>query len=163
MDAYGYFFAERSADIDARRIEQAALVVAQAKQREANEKINQLIAESFNQSLGIPVSWSPAIKDVLSGLSEDSKGNGRSARTVIHALLNAPLSAGKLTRNTGDFLCTSPADSNGQNYGQESRECCEAVTCRACLTIALKLSAKKPNADYLLLVDDDQLDGPIPS
>lgn len=50
-------------------------------------------AEAFNASLLIPVSWRPGMKDVLSGLSEGSMGDGANRRTVVHVLLQADFTA----------------------------------------------------------------------
>lgn len=115
----------------------------QARQR---ERLAQLRAEAqeFNASLRIPVKWEPGIKDVLSGLSENSWGDGRNRATVEHILLRGDLVDGQLRRRAGDFLCTAPRGTNGKQWsaqpestyqtgGQEYRP---KVTCRACLKIA---------------------------
>lgn len=94
---------EIARDEAARQAEQAA------KDQRRRETLNaqRSRAEAFNARLALPVKWDVGIKDVLSGLSENSWGDGRSKATVEHILLLEPLSAGKLNRKEGDFLCTS--------------------------------------------------------
>ena len=108
-------------------------------------------AEQINGSLALPVAWKPAIKDVLSGLSAASWGDGRNRATVQHIWLSEPLQVGRITRKQGDFLCTSSGGTNGQNYtGQKEETWTDGegntypapVTCKACLRIARRMSAR---------------------
>lgn len=108
-----------------REIDRRALLERQAEEDEA-----------FNASLGIPVPWEVAIKDVLSGLSETSMGNGANKSTVQHVRLKADLADGRLVRRSGDFLCTGPAGSNGKRWSGEGFTSRAAVTCKACLKVA---------------------------
>ena len=108
-------------------------------------------AEQVNAGITVPVAWKPAIKDVLSGLSAGSWGDGRNRATVQHIWLTEPLQVGRLQRKAGDFLCTSAGASNGKNYtGQKEETWTDGegqpypapVTCKACLEIARRFSPR---------------------
>lgn len=102
-------------------------------------------AEIFNARIALPVKWDVGIKDVLSGLSETSCGDGRSKATVEHIYLLEPLEAGRLKRKEGDFLCTAANGTNGKRWSSKIVERCHdgegtpyqpKVTCKACLATA---------------------------
>ena len=103
-------------------------------------------AEETNAKLNIPVRWTSAQKSVLSGLSENSWGDGRNARSVNHVLLLEPLDEGKLKRKAHDFLCTSQAGSNGRRFttpdtsssGDAHGRYVSRITCKQCLATALR-------------------------
>jgi len=136
----GYFYAEPSSDVDARYVVQLENLAKKKTKEDVETKRHLVDALDFNQSLLIPVKWTPAIKDVLSGLSEHSSGEGRNTRTVIHALLKETLLRGRLKREKGDFLCTTAGGSNGKNWSDQAREHQdEKVTCKSCLDIAERL------------------------
>lgn len=110
-------------------------------------------ADAFNARIALPVRWDVGIKDVLSGLSEKSWGDGRSRATVEHIYLLESLQAGRLTRKEGDFLCTSASGTNGRRWSSKIVERCHdgegtpyrpKVTCRACLAHAERWM-KKPS------------------
>lgn len=131
------FYAEAVSDIEARRSaykKDAEEANARAK-AEAVQRKNE--SALFNNSLNIPVKWISGIKDVLSGLTEKSNGDGHNARTVYHVLLEEALSSGRLRRNAGDFLCTSNSGSNGKAWSNQKAEG-KKVTCKACLSLAKK-------------------------
>lgn len=73
-------------------------------------------ADLFNQKVNLPVPWCIGYKDVLSGLSEGSDGNGMNKATVYHVTLMDKLNLGKLKRNANDFLCTAPTGNNGKDW-----------------------------------------------
>lgn len=119
------------------------------EERRANDRKYREEARAFNASLNIPVQWVPGIKDVLSGLSANSWGDGRNAATVEHILLQEDLHDGRLQRKEGDFLCTSAHGNNGKNWSwqkesvwidSEQQEVRPKVTCKACLKIAERWS-----------------------
>jgi len=104
-------------------------------------------AEAFNARIALPVKWDVGIKDVLSGLRENSWGDGRSKATVEHIYLLEPLDAGRLTRKEGDFLCTPASGTNGKRWSSKIVERCHdgegtayqpRVTCKACLALATR-------------------------
>lgn len=98
-----------------------------------------------NDRLRLPVKWTAGQKDVLSGLSRSSTGNGRNRATVNHILLQEPLSKGRLIRKEGDFLCASDSAGNGKRWSGrpeavafdgDGRPYAPAVNCRSCLRLA---------------------------
>ncbi len=102
-------------------------------------------AEAFNARLRLPVRWDVGIKDVLSGLSASSWGDGRGKKTVEHIYLKEPLREARLVRQAGDLLCTSAAGSNGKRWSVqisssafdgEGKPFRPKVTCVACLKLA---------------------------
>ena len=114
--------------------------ILQAKVQEAR-RLEELERYAQYKSV-LPFQWETGIKDVLSGLSENSMGDGRSSRTVQHIYLLESFTGQRLRRNKGDFLCTSAKGSNGERYSQQIIEEGRAPTCRACLKIADKFAAK---------------------
>lgn len=106
-------------------------------------------AEAFNAQLHIPVKWVSGYKSVLSGLTENSWGDGRNKATVNHILLQEDLENGKIHRKEGDFLCSSSKYQNGKlwtvgssktpislAYDGEGNEYQTKITCKSCLQIA---------------------------
>jgi hypothetical protein len=132
-------------------IEREALVRRDAEAADAErnrQRLNALRAEAeaFNARLALPVQWDVGIKDVLSGLTENSWGDGRNKATVEHIYLLEPLQDGRLTRAKGDFLCTSSSGTNGMRYSSviershdgEGKTYQPKVTCKACLALAAR-------------------------
>lgn len=145
LNASGYFVC---ATLD--EIEQERQARRQAEQAET-ERVRQMRkamreeAEAFNARIALPVKWDVGTKDVLSGLSERSWGDGRNRATVQHIQLLEPLRSGQLVRQAGDFLCTSASGSNGKRwsgrtserwYDGEATPYAPKVTCKTCLTMA---------------------------
>lgn len=96
-------------------------------------------ARAFNAGLHVPVRWTPGIKDVLSGLTEHSHGNGFNAATVAHVLLQEPLAQSRLRRQAGDFLCTARSGTNGKHWSGDRTLSPDArVSCKACLRLAAR-------------------------
>ncbi len=118
---------------------------SRALQRRATLNARREDALSFNSKIKLPVRWDVGVKDVLSGLSESSMGDGRSKATVEHIYLQEPLQAGRIQRMAGDFLCTSSKGSNGKrwtdrtvstSYDGDGKPFQSKVTCKACLRVA---------------------------
>ena len=123
-------------------IRKAADEESQKSRQLENEKREE--AGIFNATINVPVKWTVGQKDVLSGLSETSWGDGRNARTVNHILLQEDLAEGRLRRGKGDFLCTSGAGANGKQWaGAAQINCVDGdgkaylpkVTCKQCLKL----------------------------
>ena len=91
-------------------------------------------AEVFNNSLNVPVQWSPEVKHILSGLSENSWGDGRRRNSKAHIYLSEALE-GRIKRSANSFLC---APSKGAHYNEliQVDKFAEKVTCPKCLEIA---------------------------
>lgn len=118
----------------------------QARETEARLRAHALDARrdeanAFNARIALPVAWTVGQKDVLSGLSARSMGDGRNRRSVNHILLEAPLALGRLRRQAGDFLCTSRSGSNGRRWASslalevdgQGASYAPRVTCAQCL------------------------------
>ena len=104
-----------------------AVELAQQERREAIE---------FNESLGIPVDWVPAVKPVLSGLTSTSWGNGLNRRSVIHVRLNQGLVDGRLRREAGQPLCGGDWGKFGEITDGDPGGWVAKVTCKSCLKTA---------------------------
>lgn len=113
-----------------------------------------LEAEAQHQDLAsfLPFKYTAGIKDVLSGLSASSWGDGRKANTVQHILLLEPYDSPRLSRRHMDFLCTNPAGSNGKNWTDNKRETwvdddnkeyTAPITCKLCLRQAEALRKRQ--------------------
>lgn len=104
----------------------------------------------FNSSLPIPVKWCTGVKQVLSGLSGKSWGDGRMRSSVEHVYLLEDLKVGRIKRNKYDFLCSNSksrlgglhfetflkwVDGDGNHYEPK-------VTCKKCLTIVERMRIK---------------------
>jgi hypothetical protein len=138
-----------------REREEAALREREHQRRQ--EEARQARAQAFNARIDLPVRWEPGIKDVLSGLSARSSGNGCSRATVVHVLLREPLQAGRLVRQAGDFLCTTAAGDNGKRWsgdpglGLDGHDHAAAVSCKACLRLAapwMREAEQAPQDDF---------------
>jgi hypothetical protein len=121
------------------------LIDAELQERKRIEKERRMEEDrAFNKSLNIGAAWYPAIKEVLSGLSE-TRGDGASRRTVTHIKLSEPLNAKRLNRKAGDFLCSQVTARGGGNWsgtgGREDDDC--RVTCKRCLEIAGRLIRRR--------------------
>lgn len=141
----GHFVCATRADIEAESAARATREHEAAEKRRLQLNALRAEAEAFNTRIRLPVRWETGIKDVLSGLSEHSWGDGRNKATVEHIYLLEPLAAGRLKRDEGDFLCTSASGSNGKRWsGQIAERAVDGdgnryqpkVTCKACLARA---------------------------
>jgi len=119
--------------------------------RHAVRNAARIDAETFNSRIMLPVNWGVGIKDTLSGLSENSWGDGRNRATVEHIYLFDALEIGKLKRKAGDFLCTSASNSNGKRWSgivaehhvdSDGNQYQPKVTCKACLARAQRYMKK---------------------
>lgn len=122
---------------------------ALAASRRATQSAIRAAAETANAELRLPVKWDVGIKDVLSGLTENSDGSGRNSRTVEHIILLEPLEYGRLVRDEGDFLCSSTKAGNGNRWSNQvpdfwvdgdGKPFQPPVTCKKCLEIALRIT-----------------------
>lgn len=140
----GGFF--RCCELDKWQKYEADLATARKEREEAyRRELNAWRDEALvhNARLQLPVKWDAGQKDVLSGLTE-LRGDGRSKRSVTHILLLEPLTAGRLERKAGDFLCTSASGSNGRRWASTKAQSIDAdgkpypskITCPKCLQLA---------------------------
>ncbi len=145
--------AETEIDSRARREEQARQrLTRQEEERQQKAALDMKLmqqAQERNARLYIPVRWTSGFKSVISGLTENSSGNGINRRTVIHVLLLEDIRDGRLVRNEGDFLCTAAGGSNGKLWvnpathsdGEYGPYVCE-ITCKQCIKAALRWQDK---------------------
>lgn len=122
------------------------------KREKENKHLDQMReeAEAFNLSLGIPIDWVSEIKPVLSGLTENSNGDGAYKKSVYHVLLKENIEEGRFKRKAGDFLCTTATQHNGHFsdlrdkeegcYGLDSKDkrYKRKVTCKSCIKTAAR-------------------------
>lgn len=143
LSRYFYLETEEEQQEKKRKIEEQKARDTQEKQERDRKRREEALA--FNASLNIPVEWGPGVKDVLSGYSEKSWGDGHNSATVYHVFLKEDIHDGRLQRKKGDFLCSSSSKDNGKNWcGQQEREWIDnnreihrpKVTCKSCLKIA---------------------------
>lgn len=145
LSTSGFFVCATVAEIERDAQERQRAAAAEAERR--RQRLNVLRAEALvlNARINLPVRWDVGIKDVLSGLSEASWGDGRAKATVEHIYLLEALQAGRLRRNVGDFLCTSAGGSNGKRWSGKIVERSQdgdgnayqpIVSCKACLATA---------------------------
>lgn len=129
-----------------------------ARQREEKARLDakRAEAEAFNAKLQLPVDWRVGIKDVLSGLSEHSMGDGRNRRTVIHIQLEEPLVSGRIRREKGDFLCTPALSDNGKQWSGNptvsssdgsGNPYAPEVSCKGCLRLAARFAEQTPSPE----------------
>lgn len=152
LNVSGFFVCATDADLAQAEAERHARQAQEDEVRRLRLNALRAEAEAFNARIKLPVRWEAGIKDVLSGLSETSRGDGRNKATVEHILLLEPLTAGRLKREAGDFLCTAASGSNGKRWSHQSAEHAvdgdgnlyqPEITCKACLALAKKWMAAR--------------------
>ncbi|MEG0868414.1 MAG: hypothetical protein RSG77_15305, partial [Hafnia sp.] len=114
-----YFYCLR--EVDAKEMREQSERRNQQRAEEELTAANRLReeAQQFYSAYSLPFSFVVSIKDVLSGLSENSMGNGTNKRTVFHLRVLEDVSWGRTTRKSGDLLCTHAAGSNGKQWCDE--------------------------------------------
>lgn len=119
----------------------------EARQREErvsyDTRLNQLRDEAiaFNATLRLPFQWQPQIKPVISGLTENSWGDGTNRATVAHIQLLEDYQNKALKRKCSEFLCTTDRgrfsdlaqDKPATNVDGEGKEYLGRITCKTCL------------------------------
>jgi len=149
LSTSGFFVCTLVQDIQVANEEQRAAEAVEYAEVFARLNTLRAEAEAFNAQIKPPVRWAVGIKDVLSGLSERSWGDGRNRATVNHVYLLEPLNSSRLKRNAGDFLCTASGDTNGKDWSGKMLETRSdgngesyqpKVTCKACLKLAKRWS-----------------------
>lgn len=145
LNMEGFFVGATAEELQRVADERRATEDAEKERQRTNRNAMRAEAEAFNATICLPVKWDVGIKDVLSGLTENSFGNGRNKATVEHIYLLEPLAQGRITRSKGDFLCTASGGSNGKRWSSVIVEHCfdgegkayqPKVTCKRCLDLA---------------------------
>jgi hypothetical protein len=151
LGRYFFYFctADEKTDIEKKAAQQAEI----EKQQDIDRRnAVRAAADTYYQQYDLPFTFEACIKDVLSGLSASSNGDGCKTNTVIHIRLNEDINIGRLNRRKGDFLCTTAqSGTNGQNYADQiSDECWDgdgnkytpAITCKQCMKLMEKYKKK---------------------
>lgn len=125
-----------SVEVEAQERSRKALAEQKAQEHRAALSRRDEEDKLFNQALGVPVAWTVGLKDVLSGLSENSDGSGRNRASVNHILLIADLADGRIERKAGDFLCATGSQPNAKNWSDQREETRGRVTCARCLSLS---------------------------
>jgi hypothetical protein len=139
------FYAVRESEIEAEEIRQKSLRDAEVERRRQLWNDRRAEAEKFNATVNLPVPWHITQKEVLSGLSATSSGDGCYKNTVQHVELLADFTAGRIRRRKHDLLCTSASGDNGQNWSNgnrnifykdgDSNDYMPKPTCKKCLNL----------------------------
>lgn len=140
-----YFYIESLDDIEKRK--QEVIKNKEKFQKKQKELRNQYRKESeeFNKSLALPFKWRTAFKPVLSGLSENSFGNGHNKSTVQHIQVLEDIKFGKLSRQKGQFLCSTNSGKQWLDNPEslltdgEGNSFMPKVSCKQCLKRAKNL------------------------
>ena len=133
-----HFFCRSLEDIEhecqkrERRQESSRQQDAEERQRDQDDSL------AFNAALNISVVWFPEIKPVLSGLTENSMGNGTNRRTVVHVVLKEAVHDGRLHRELGQPLCSKDLGSFEDLTYWHKEVVIMKVTCKTCLKIAAR-------------------------
>lgn len=122
------------------------------------ERLRARQTEDEMRNLELPVQWTAARLDNLSGLTESSSGNGYKANTVHHVLLQEPLKAGRLERVAGEYLCRADRNAKG-NYSGTSHSAVEfffdykelpaRISCKQCLKLAASVNRQLTSSSDL--------------
>ncbi len=146
LDASDLFVCATVADIEQEAEDRRAKAAADDAKRRARLDAIRDAALAANAEIALPVRWDVGVKDVLSGLSANSWGDGRSKATVEHIYLLEAFEAGRIKRRKGDFLCTMASGSNGKRWATTLERWRDGdgapyqprVSCKACLRIAAR-------------------------
>ncbi len=72
--------------------------------------------KEFYDQYNIPFKFSVEAKEVLSGLHENSSGNGLKKNSVFHIFVKEEIRTGRLKRDKNSFLCTQPKSYSGGDW-----------------------------------------------
>lgn len=144
----GNFYCESEAERDQRAKEKRERLAKNLTQQESRQRIYQAESDQANTNLKLPFIWQASSKVVLSGLTENSSGDGRNRATVIHIQTLEDILIGRLTRKAGQLLCSTKdaklwlSNDIPTDLGSVSIKGMPMVTCKACLKRAkfLKVS-----------------------
>ena len=133
---------------------EAFLIAEKARKITEGIENRKLGSEAFWASYSVPFKYSLEIKEVLSGLSERSHGNGINKATVFHLYLHEGFHKGKLKRKSNSFLCSETSSKFGANWsntlGNNTSEndihgIRNVVSCKKCLQLMQKFKIEQRN------------------
>ena len=137
----------RQTELDAFRAWQTQQAARQQTQREQHHKqlqdSQQQESADFYRQYSIPFGFSIETKEVLSGLSARSNGDGRKKNTVYHLHTRQPVQVGNLRRDAYTFLCGESRSKRRGNWsdtlGSDTHRLADGAhrvpTCQACLRL----------------------------
>lgn len=70
-------------------------------------------AAAFYRTLALPFAWTIGVKQVRSGLTERSFGDGANRNSVTHIQFTEDFAQGRLVRARGEYLCTTDRGAMG--------------------------------------------------
>lgn len=135
INGFFYFVSDVEIEEEKKRVEKAVKSQFECEIQEREHR--DAVSRKFNMSLNIPVKWRPEIRRVLSGLTENSMGDGMNKRTVTHVFLLEPFSGGRLNRKEGSFLCSKDSGSFSDHimlYEDSDLK----VSCKKCIELCHK-------------------------
>ena len=110
----------RMRDFENQKIKILERIEQQQKQECERRNFKRDSAVQFYSKYNIPFKFDIGQKEVLSGLSVNSWGDGQKQNTVQHILVLQEFVNGRFGRKSGDFLCTSKNGSNGENWSGQA-------------------------------------------
>lgn len=116
------------------KVQEQARQLVLERQREVKRN-SELRWEQFYKAYEFPFTYSVRSKHVMSGLSENSWGDGSKRNSVYHLYAEDAVNDRKLKREPGSFLCT-PNDNGKLFYLNDDKEAKKPiVSCKKCLAI----------------------------
>lgn len=140
VDAYKYWQKEQ------RQVNEQRLAQYRAQKLLARRQAS----EEFYRSHQIPFAFSIEIKEVLSGLSAGSWGDGQKRNSVYHIYTQEEIKLGRFHRAKGEFLCNPVKSRSGANWSDslgrdnhqfDSDGVKQMPTCKRCLELLQRFSA----------------------
>ena len=132
VDAYNEYYAKEK--------EKSLAKIEERELRHIEERQNRTLF--FWAKYNIPFKFSIEIKECLSGLSENSRGNGTKKNSVTHIYTLESIGFGKLKRAKHEFLCSKVKAHTGGNWswtlGEHAGIKGNQVTCKQCLKLMEK-------------------------
>ncbi len=138
----------RMQKVENQKIKILERIEQQKKQECERRNFERDSAVQFYSKYNIPFKFDIGQKEVLSGLSVNSWGDGQKRNTVQHILVLQEFVNGRFGRKSGDFLCTSKNGSNGENWSGQALlirhtdglnvEYIPKPTCKQCLKLLKK-------------------------
>lgn len=151
MSNWGYAYVKSEYDAYQKERIESLIREKEADRLKALERKQK--ADDFYKSLNFPVAYHVGVKEVLSGLSASSWGDGQKRNSAIHLILDEDFESGRLKRQKREFLCSQQkqvANWSGQNdsqlYAHHGRDLkwVPEITCKQCLKKLDKYIKREP-------------------
>lgn len=115
--------------------------ISEEKKIQEEEKLYMEECNNFYKKLNIGVKYTPIIRLVMSGLTENSIGDGTYKNTVTHLRVEEDLTDGKFHREAGECLCKCTRVGKIKLWDEIAIKGCthgefyNKITCKSCLKI----------------------------